>query len=191
MAARDVGACALALLAPARELPALGAAVALAAAAHRRAPAALLLRWSAAPVAGAGGAAAPAARRIAAALAARGHEPLAAGRLAILPLPGDPDHAARAAGQALAVAGRAPTVLALCVRHEAFDAILAAHDAILVRLAPDAAPALAELAVGPAVDGVPTASRLDVGLGLPARALARAGLAAPRAVRHAVAEALG
>jgi hypothetical protein len=180
----------VALLAAVGDLPGLGAAVALACLGSGS-PVGLLLIWTGAEAAAPpAGPALPAARRLAAALVASGQPATAAGRLARAALPADPVAAAADATVALGLAGAVPAVLALGARHGAFDAALAGHDAILVAPPAGAPPALRALALS-GVDGLtPVARLLDAAPGRGARALAQAGLVAPRDVRAAVTEAL-
>jgi hypothetical protein len=189
--ARDGSAPSLGLLAPARELPAAAAAVGLALA--RGAPAALVC-VRAAP--GAPDRAAPptlaapprgAASRLVASLHARGLVAHGRGRIVVVRLSGDDDADGFAtAGRALAAAGGLPSVLAVAARDEDADALLAARDGILVALSASVSPELARLVVAGAAGLGPPAAALTVALDPIQRALALAGLRAPRAVREAV-----
>jgi hypothetical protein len=201
-----VTATSLGLLAPARDLPAIAAAVGLAIA--RTAPAALVCLAAPGPSPGLRAPARPAAARLAASLRARGLEASARGRLALAHLGGEPlAHAggepparlpdeplADAATRALAAAGPLPTLLAVAARDDAIDALLATRDAILVALPPSAEPALARLALAGALELVvragPLARAAPLALDLDPvqRTLALAGVRAPRAISAAVAE---
>lgn len=180
------------LAAPPLTAPA-GAAVALAAARLTRAPAALACLWTPAGAAAppsVRGPVLPGARRLGAAIAARGHETAAAGRLVLVRLAGDEADAAAEAVRALAAAGSAAAVLAVGARSEILDGVLVGHDALvlwpdLAAPSPLAGLALASLgALGPRAVGAPAR------LGPRGRALALAGLAAPAAATAAVREAL-
>jgi hypothetical protein len=170
-----------------------GAAVALAAARVARAQAALACVWAPAQaqaLPGSRSPALPAARRLAAALAARGHETLAAGRLALVRLAGDEPAAAAEAVRALAAAGPAAAVLAVGGRSEALDAVLAGQDALLLWPPADAPEALAPLALASLRALGPPAAAVPARLGARARALALAGVTAPPGAADAVREAL-
>ncbi len=170
-----------------------GTAVALAAARVARAPAALACIWAPAQaqaLPGPRSPALPAARRIALALAARGHETLAAGRLALVRLAGDEPAAAAEAVRALAAAGPAAAVLAVGGRSEALDAVLAGQDALLLWPPADAPEALAPLALASLRALGPPAGAVPVRLGARARALALAGVTAPPGVADAIREVL-
>jgi hypothetical protein len=183
------------VLAAARELPAAAAAVGLAIA--RGAPAVLVCLAAPGPGASAPATppaeapapavrapARPAAARLAASLRARGLDASARGRLALVSL----DDVHGAAG-ALAAAGPLPTVLAFAARGEDADAVLAERDAILVALPPNAEPAMAALALAGASALAP-ATAVTLALDPVQRALALAGLRAPRALAAAVREAV-
>jgi hypothetical protein len=182
----------LGLLAPLRELPAAAAGAGLAIA---RAGSAALVCVHAPGV----GTAAPSlcappragAARLAASLRARDLEASARGRLALVRLPDDRAQLAGAAARALAAAGPLPTVLAVAVRDDELDVLLAARDAILVALPPAAEPALAQLALAGAAALAPCAAALALGLDPVQRTLALAGLRAPRSIRDAVAGLVG
>ncbi|HWI08350.1 MAG TPA: hypothetical protein VNT54_12655 [Solirubrobacteraceae bacterium] len=175
----------LAVLAPAADAPALGAALALALARRERATAALVCVW--APVAGDRlwrAPAAPAAARLARALAARGHDARASGRLVVVRLATPCEPAAAEALRATAAAGRAPAVVALGgPRTAAFDALLAQQDVVVVAVAPGADPALARLAT----EGLERSVACEVPPADPARALAAAGVALLPSTRRALA----
>lgn len=175
----------VALLAPRPDAPALGAALGLALARARGAPAAVVCLWSASPaIAPPRAPALPAARRLAAALARRGHDARAAGRLACVRLAADGAAAAAEAQRAGAAAGAAPVVLALGgPRSAAFDALLELQDLVVVAVARDADPALAGLALG----GLAHAVACVVPPADPARSLAAAGLALLPSTRRALA----
>jgi hypothetical protein len=186
----------LGLLAPARDLPAAAAAVGLAI----RAPAPAVLVCLAAELSASASApgvpARAAAARLVASLRARDVDACARGRLALAGLPqeqpgaaglaGDP--LAAAATRALAAAGPLPTVLAVAGRDPDVDALLAVRDAILVALPPSTEPALARLALAGAAALTPRAAPIALALDPLQRTLALAGLRAPRAIAHAVAE---
>ena len=115
----------------------------------------------------------------------------ARGRLAVAALPADPGDAATAAARAQTAASGLPSVLALAARHDELDALLAAQDAIVVALRAGSEPGLAPLAVSSAQALGAAAVAFDLRPDPLARALATAGARAPRAMRDAVAEALG
>ena len=177
----------LGVLANARDLPAIAVAAGIVIA--RRSPAALVCLHAAggerstAPLR-APARAAPA--RLAASLRARGLAADARGRIAAVELAGDGSDAAAAAARALA-AGTLPTVIGVAVRDPDMDGLLAAQDAILVALPPSTDAALAELTVASAARLGRVAS-IPVTLDPASRALAVAGLRAPRVVRGAVEE---
>jgi hypothetical protein len=187
-APRDAGrapAPSLGVLAPARELPAVALAVAVAIARGRHAALVCLPgRAAASPRLPAR----PAAARLASSLRARGLAAEARGRLALAGLPDDPAELASAAARALAAGGALPTVLAVARRTEAVDALLGARDAIVVALAPSADPALADLALAGATALAPSAA-LPLTLDPIQRALALAGAWSPRTI-HRVVEGL-
>lgn len=185
-------AVALGVLAPSRDLAHVAAAAGLAIAA--RAPAVLVClhgpeRPAAAPAVRAP--AAVGAARLASSLRARDLEAHARGRLAVAALPSDPGEAAMAVARAQAAASGLPSVLALAVRHDELDALLATQDAIVVALRPGSEPGLAPLAVSGAQALGAAAVAFDLRSDPLARALASAGARAPRAMRDAVTEALG
>jgi hypothetical protein len=122
------------------------------------------------------------AARLAASLAARGLSADARGRLVLVALPDDPAQAAAAAERAQAASADLPGVLAISTRHGALDTVLGAQRAILVALPSTAEPTLTELAVAGAAALAPSAA-LPLRLGPLQRALALAGLRAPRAIR--------
>jgi hypothetical protein len=180
----------LGVLANARDLPAIAVAAGIVIA--RRSPAALVCLHAAggerstAPLR-APARAAPA--RLAASLRARGLAADARGRIAAVELAGDGSDAAAAAARALAAAGTLPTVIGVAVRDPDMDGLLAAQDAILVALPPSTDAALAELTVASAARLGRVAS-IPVTLDPASRALAVAGLRAPRLMRAAVEELL-
>jgi hypothetical protein len=183
---------ALGVLAPARDLSHVAAGAGLAVAA--RAPAVLVClhapdRLPAAPAMRAPATAGAA--RLASSLRARDLDAHARGRLAVAALPSDPGAAAVAAARAQAAASGLPSVLALAVRHDDLDALLAARDAIVVALRAGSEPGLAPLVVSGAQALGAAAVAFDLRPDPLARALANAGARAPRALRDAVAEALG
>lgn len=175
----------LAVLAPAADGAALGAALALALARRERAPAALVCLW--APGGGRPSwraPALPAAARLARVLAARGHDARSTGRLAVVRLAAPCEQAAAEALRASAAAGSAPAVLALAgPRAAAFDELLAQQDHVVVAVAPGADPALARLAVA----GLERATACEVPPAHPARSLAAAGVALLPSARRALA----
>jgi hypothetical protein len=138
------------------------------------------LTWRAPPL--------PAARRLAAALASRGHDARAAGRLAIVRLPAAPGDAAAEARRASVAAGAAPVVLALGgPRVAAFDALLAEQDVVVVATAPDAEPALARLALAGLACEYASTCICEVPPAHTGRALAAAGLTLLPSARRALA----
>ena len=154
----------------------LAAALALALRTADRAPAALVASWGAGHAV-ARGAATPAAARLAAALARRELPAVAHGRLAWLALPAEPLEAAAAVRRAAAlVDGPLVTALAGARPHE-LDDLVAEHDLAIVAADPEtplARAALASLSArGIDARACPPPRRV-------ARALALAGLAAPR-----------
>jgi hypothetical protein len=186
------------LAAPPLTAPA-GAAVALAAARRARAPAALACLWTPGAAAGradrpaplpARGPVLPGSRRLAAALDARGHETAAAGRLVLVRLAEEDTAAAAEAVRVLAAAGGAAAALALGARSEAFDRVLAGHDALVLWPDPGAPAPLADLALASLRALGPPALSVTGGLGARSRALTLAGLAAPATATTAVRELL-
>jgi hypothetical protein len=184
----------VAVLAAAPDAPALAAALGLALARVYRAPVVAVCVWGAArlPRAPWRAPALPAARRLAVALAARGHDARAAGRLAVVWLDGSDEEAALTARRVLAAAGAAPTVLALGgPRTAAFDDLLAEQDLVVVGTRSGADPVLTRLAVA-GLGGGGRACACEVPATPPARALASAGVtllpSARRALAGAVAE---
>jgi len=176
---------AVALLAPPADAPALGAALGLGLARARRNPVCVVCLWSPERVrSGRRAPPMPAAARVAAALAARGHDATATGRLAVVRLSACGDEAASQALRVGAAAGAAPTVLALAgPRPAAFDALLAMQDLVVVAVAPEADAALARLASA----GLERALTCAVPPAAPGRALAAAGLLLLPATRRALA----
>jgi hypothetical protein len=186
------------VLAQPRDLPTAAAAAGLALA-HAGSAAVVCLRAPAAaspdaPAPVVPGPRAPAravAARLAASLRARGLAAEARGRLALVALPHDPAECANAAARALAAAGPAPTVLAVAGRDEDVDVLLAARDAVLVALPPSTDPTLASLALASAQELARSAAAVHLALDPIARALALAGVHAPRAMRDAVDGVIG
>lgn len=180
----------VALLSAVADAQPLGAALGLAVAHHLRAAVAVVCVWTTgqagrpqwrAP-------ALPAARRLAASLDSRGHDVRAAGRLAVVRLPGEPDEAAAQARRVLAAAGDAPTVLALGgARVAAFDELLAEQDLVVVATPNGTDPALARLALAGLASGATTARVCEVPSGRAARSVAAAGLALLPSTRRALA----
>jgi hypothetical protein len=171
---------------------AVGAAVALAVAHPLRARRALVCAWPP------GGWAEPAlrgpsgvaARQLRRSLAARGVDGTAAGKLVRVVLPEPPEPAAAAAERAIGAAS-APAVLVLAgPRPEALDEVLLRQDAIVVAADAEADHALVDLAVATLADRHPAVSRCTLPLGPVARALARAGVAAPLGAGRAIAPVL-
>jgi hypothetical protein len=161
-----------AVLGRAEDAVPLAAAVALALRAAEGAPAALVAVW--------GGEVVPrgAATRAAARLAGRLDPAIARGRLAWLALPEGPSEAAAAVRRVAAVVD-GPLVTALAgARPPELDLLVAEHD--LAVLAADPAAPLARTAIAAlAGHGVPATACPPLRRG-PRRALALAGLAAPR-----------
>jgi len=183
-AAATAFAASLGVLAPARDVRAVGVAAGLVAAG--RYPAALVCVHAAGDEASGAGLRAPAraaAARLAVSLRARGVDADARGKVVLTELDDDP---AASAARALAAAGPLPTVLAVAAREPDLDVLLAAQDAVLVALPPSADPALAELAAAGARDLAPGAASISLALDPVSRALALAGLRAPGVVRSAV-----
>jgi hypothetical protein len=175
----------LAVLAPARDLPAIAAGAALALAG--RAPTVLVCLHATTtepppplipPRA--------AATRLARSLTTRGFSAYARGRLVLARAPAT---SPAAATHALAAAASLPAVLGVGVRDAEVDALLAAQEAILVALPPSADPALAELALAGATLLAPAGATM-VGLDPVSRALALAGIRAPGSIVAAVRELL-
>jgi hypothetical protein len=177
----------LGVLATARDLPAIAVAVGVVVA--RRSPAALVCVHAAGDELPAPALRAPpraAATRLAGSLRARGLVADVRGRVAVVQVAREAEHATGAAARALAAAGALPTVLATAARDPDLDVLLGAQDAILVALPPSADPTLAELAASGAARLAPRATSIAVNFDPASRALALAGLRAPAAVRAAV-----
>jgi hypothetical protein len=118
------------------------------------------------------------ARRLAAALAARGHDAFASGRLAVVRLAASGDDAVAEARRAFAAAGTAPTVLAVAAaRGPAFDGLLAAQDLVLVARGAGAGEALARIALSDLETLGCRAAVYDLVSGPVGRTLAAAGAA--------------
>lgn len=127
-----------------------------------------------------------AARRLARSLAARELAARASGRLVAVTLADDAAVAAGQIGRASAAAGGAPVVTALCApRHDAFDALLAEQDAVVVAAASEP-PALVRLATEALADAGARALTVP-GLSAVAAAAAHAGLCAVPSARRALA----
>ena len=109
--------------------------------------------------------------------------------MVVVSLPGDAAQAAAVARRAMGAAAAVPAVLGVALRAGPLDALLAEQDGLLV-VAGDEDPAEG-LVLASARALVPRAVPLTTVLSAPARALALAGIATPRAVQRAVAEALG
>jgi hypothetical protein len=175
----------VAVLAPPGDAPALAAVLGLMLARRAREPVAVVCVWSAAPARTLWRAPAlPAAGRLAAALAARGLDACASGRLVVVRLAAQCEEAAAQARRASAAAGPAPVVLALAgPRAAAFDALIAAQDLVVVALPADSDPALAQLAVAGLERGLICA----IPPSRSARALAASGVALLPSARRALA----
>jgi hypothetical protein len=175
---------AIGVLAPARDLPAaaVGAGLAL----GRSAPAVLVCLSAPVFAPALRAPARTAAARLAASLRARDLEASARGRLALVHLPDE--GRTEAVTRALAAADGLPTVLAVGARDEEVDALLAAGDAILVALPSSAEPAMAQLVLAGAAALAPAATALTLTLDPVQRALALAGVRAPRTIAAAVRE---
>jgi hypothetical protein len=180
----ETAAPAVGVLAPARELPAAAAGVGLAI--GRSAPAVLVCLRMPVFVPAFRAPARAGAARLAASLRARDLDASARGRLALVHLPDE--GRTDAVTRALAAAGVLPTVLAVAVRDQQVDALLAARDALLVALPPSAEPAIAQLALAGAAALVPLAAAVTLAPDPIQRALALAGVRAPRAISEAVQE---
>ena len=175
---------ALGVLAPARDLPAVAAGVGLAI--GRSAPAVLVCLAAPVLMPAFRAPARAAAARLAASLRARDLEASARGPLALVQLPAE--GRTDAVTRALAAAGPLPAVLAVAGRDADVDVLLAARDAILVALPASAEPAMAHLALAGAAELVPGAAAITLALDPVARALALAGVRAPRPISVAVRE---
>jgi len=180
----ETAAPAIGVLAPARELPAAAAGVGLAI--GRSAPAVLICLGMPVFVPAFRAPARAGAARLAASLRARDLDASARGRLALVRLPDE--GRTDAVTRALAAAGVLPTVVAVAMRDQEVDALLAARDAILVALPPSAEPAMAQLALAGAAALVPFAAAVTLAPDPIQRALALAGVCAPRAIAEAVRE---
>jgi len=183
--AQRAPAAAVAVLAPAADAPALGAALGLALARAGRSRVCVVCVWSPAPArAGWRAPPMPAAARLASTLRARGHEARASGRLVVVRLSADAHEAASQALRTGAAAGSAPTVVVLAgPRMAAFDELLAMQDLVVVALATATDPSLAQLASA----GLERAVTCDLPPADPARALAAAGLVLLPSTRRALA----
>jgi hypothetical protein len=106
-------------------------------------------------------------------------------------LPHDPAECANATARALAAAGSVPTVVAVAGRDDVIDVLLAARDAVLVALPPSTDPALASLALAGAHELAPSAAAVQFALDPITRAVALAGVRAPRAMREAIEGVIG
>jgi hypothetical protein len=180
----------VAVLSPAPDAYALGAAIGLAVARRRRSAVVAVCVWTAGSAGRQGwrAPAMPAARRLAAALIARGHAARAAGRLVVVRLPASPDEAAVQARRATAAAGGAPTVLALGgPRVAAFDDLLAEQDLVVVATPSGTDPALARLALAGLTSGAARTCACEVPPAHPARTVAAAGLMLLPSARRALA----
>jgi hypothetical protein len=180
----ETAAPAIGVLAPARELPAAAAGAGLAI--GRSAPAVLVCLGMPVFVPAFRAPARAGAARLAASLRARDLDASARGRLALVRLPDE--GRTDAVTRALAAAGVLPTVVAVAMRDQEVDALLAARDAILVALPPSAEPAMAQLALAGAAALVPFAAAVTLAPDPIQRALALAGVCAPRAIAEAVRE---
>lgn len=181
----------VAVLAPVGDAPALGAALGLVLARERRSPAVVCV-WTPAPAGSSWRApATSAARRLASAMARRGLVAGASGRLVVVRLGALAVEAARDARRAVAVAGSAPTVLALGgPRSAEFDGLLAEQDLVVVATPGGTDPTLRRLAVAGLATSAVRACACDV---LPAhlgRAAASAGVALVPSARRPIVAAL-
>jgi hypothetical protein len=183
---------AVAVLAPPRQLRALGGATALLLARRAGAQAALVVLWAGEGALRVGPAAParPAARRLAASLAGRGLDAAATGALVFVGLPADPLEAAVHAARALAAARGAPAVVALAGRHRGLDALLGDQDRVIVATPPGAERPLRDLAVAGMTRIGREARACEADPPPVARALAAAGLAATGPLRRALGPAL-
>lgn len=180
----------VAVLSPAADAQALGAALGLALAGRRRAPVVVVCVWTAGSAAWPPwrAPAMPAARRLAGSLSARGHDARPAGRLAVVRLAAAPDEGAAEARRATAAAGGAPTVLALGgPRVEAFDDMLSRQDLVVVATPSGTDPALARLALAGLTADVTRICACEVPPAHPARTMAAAGLTLLPSTRRALA----
>jgi len=180
----ETAAPAIGVLAPARELPPAAAGVGLTI--GRSAPAVLVCLGMPVFVPAFRAPARAGAARLAASLRARDLDASARGRLTLVHLPDE--GRTDAVTRALAAAGVLPTVLAVAVRDQEVDGLMAARDAILVVLPPSAEPAMAQLALAGAAALVPLAAAVTLAPDPIQRALALAGLRAPHAISAAVRE---
>jgi hypothetical protein len=178
-------AAAVAVLAPASDAPALGAALGMALARAGRAPVCVVCVWSPAPArSGWRAPPTPAAARLASTLRARGHDAGASGRLVLVALSTGEEEAASQALRVGAAAGSAPTVVVLGgPRAAAFDGLLAMQDLVVVAVASGSDASLARLASA----GLERALTCALPPADPARALAAAGLVLLPSTRRALA----
>jgi hypothetical protein len=178
------------VLSPARDAHALGAALGLVLAMRRRVSVVVVCVWTPGRAARPAwrAPATPAARRLAATLRARGHDAQPTGRLAVVRLPEAPEQAAVQARRATAVAGEAPTVLALGgPRVAAFDELLGEQDLVVVATPSGTDPALARLALAGLASGAARTCACEVPPAHPARTVAAAGLTLLPSARRALA----
>lgn len=125
------------------------------------------------------------------ALEAAGIEARRRGRVIMVELPQAGADAVAVATEVLALAGPAPTLVALDARQEVLDGLLVAQDAVLVCAPADGDPALTALALESLARTALVAAKLDARLGPLGRVAARNGLWAPVAVHRRLAEVLG
>ena len=178
------------VLCPAADTQSFGAAMGLALTGRQRAGVVVVCIWMGETPAGATWSAPPrpAARRLATGLAARGHDVRAAGRLAIVRLPGAAGDAVAQARRVSAASGSAPVVLALGgPRDAAFDDLLAEQDLVVVATPAGTDPALARLAVAGLSSGAGRACVCEMPPAHHARSLAAAGLTLLPSARRALA----
>ena len=155
-----------------------------------RAGAVLVCAWRGhdAPPLAAPAPAAPSAARLASKLSSRGLAARACGLVCVVELPAAPDDAI-AAFRAAVAAAEGPAVLALARRDEALDPLLAEADRLVLGVADDADPALAELAFERLAHLGPPAQCAQLPRGVLARQAARLGLSTPAGPEPAPREA--
>jgi hypothetical protein len=182
----------IAVLAPAGDAHPLGASLGLAIAGLRSAPVVVSTwiagsaerPWWRAP-------AMPPARRLATALAARGHEARAAGRLVLVRLAVSAEDASLEARRVAAAAGHAATVLALGgPRVAEFEELLAEQDLVVVATPGGTDLALRRLAISSLTAGCTRACACEVLNGQLGRAAAASGLVLLPAARRPLSDAL-
>ena len=155
----------------------LAALLALGLARETRATAALLAVWPGEALAAAARmTATPRARRTGGALAARGLEARATGRLVRVALPTDAGRAVTVAGRAIGASGLPAVAAVLGPRPATLDPLLAAQDLVLVAAPAGGDPHLADLAVQAAATAARRAAPCPLRPGPLAKALATVGL---------------